>query len=521
METILYCSEYLIITRLDNNYFIETLKKGMPVNKFYSIIEKFPEISVTNFQVVRDAINSAPSGRLKFGESKQRIKVDILPDGLKATISLCVSEEELAVANRNNLYVEILRVLNDNGVIYGIKHEEIVSNLCNNKPLTVAEGLWPVNGKDSVITMYKLKEVKPQLSENGKVDFYELNLINRVEEGEWLGERINPTKGVPGIPVTGKEIPAVPGKVLPLLYDRKTVKEVDEGEKTVLYALRKGAVHYENGIIGISNHLEILTDVDFKTGNVDFDGYLTVKGSVEDNFMLVATDDIEVLGEYGVGSVKEIISVKGSVYIRGGIAGKSKAIIKSQKNIYTKYVSDATIICEGSVFVGLYCINSNIIAKEVVLDSPQSQIIGGNISAEIRVASAIIGSPSEKRTCIKICGFEKSSLKKMFDELDHELKEKKKALNKLREELTSSEGVRYDILLEKLDKMKVELAKVEDERKYMLCKMKTKGEGAVEVGKRIYPNTMIEIKGERKEFKKELFGTVVYYSEGELKGFDI
>jgi uncharacterized protein (DUF342 family) len=99
------------------------------------------------------------------------------------------------------------------------------------------------------------------------------------------------------------------------MYDRESVREVYENGVTTLYSLRNGAVNYRGDRINVSNYLEINQDIDFKTGNIDFDGYLTVKGSVEDGFSVLANKDIEILGVLGIGSVKEILSRNGSIYI--------------------------------------------------------------------------------------------------------------------------------------------------------------------------------------------------------------
>ena len=118
--------------------------------------------------------------------------------------------------------------------------------------------------------------------------------------------------------------------------------------------------------------------------------------------------------------MKDITSSDGSIYIKGGIAGNNKATIYSRKNIYTKFVSDTKIVCDGSVHIGFYCLNSNIKAKEVILDSPRGQIIGGNIDAEIRVVASIIGSPGEKRTCISVSGFDRRAMKQVLDDITAE-----------------------------------------------------------------------------------------------------
>jgi len=66
---------------------------------------------------------------------------------------------------------------------------------------------------------------------------------------------------------------------------------------------------------------------------------VTIKGTVADGFSVVAVKDVEILGTIGIGSVKEVVSKEGSIYIKGGIAGKNKAVIKAKKDVYTKYIS--------------------------------------------------------------------------------------------------------------------------------------------------------------------------------------
>jgi uncharacterized protein (DUF342 family) len=174
----------------------------------------------------------------------------------------------------------------------------LLDGICNERPILIAEGIPPENGKDSVIKMYELKDPKPEIKVDGNVDHYELHLINMVNAGDWLGERIEPTPGGPGKTVKGDVIPAMPGKKYPLMYDRSSVKEEYKDGVTVLRAARNGAVYYKGDKIGVYNHLEIDDNIDFKTGNIDFDGFVTVKGSIEDSFSVIADKDIEILGEY-------------------------------------------------------------------------------------------------------------------------------------------------------------------------------------------------------------------------------
>lgn len=525
-NNIVFKSEFITITAANGGFYIESHRKGMSLEQFNRLLTDHPEIKITSIMAIRNALVNAPRPPEKFGEAKERISIEISDDELKAYLTVCVKSEELTGQGKAALFREIISRLNEKGIIFGIKNNVLLSELTNNTRLLVAEGIAPVDGEDSIIKMYELSEAKPETKEDGNVDHYELNLINRVNEGDWLGERTDPKEGTPGKTVRGNTILPARGNMVPLFYDKKTVREAYENGKTVLYSKINGAVHYDGEQIGVSNHLEITSNVDFKTGNIEFDGFLTVKGSIEDSFSVEASKDIEILGDFGLGSVKGIVSKEGSIYIKGGIAGKNKSVISSRKNIYTKFVSDTTIICEGSVHIGFYCLNSNIKAKEIILDSPKSQIIGGCIEAEIRVAASIIGSSSEKRTSIIVTGFNRKLLKSNIDNLTEKIESVKVDLFKAKQEvavysnttgLTRDQVIMYERIKSLYFEIRDNLKQLEEERKTLVGYLKAAGEGEVSVLKRIYPNTMIQIKGTTKEINKPLLGTKFYSQDGFIK----
>lgn len=525
-QDIIFSSEYIIVSKRQDGFYIESFRNGMSVEQFNRIMGEHSEISITSFLVIKNALLSAPKPPAKFGEIKERIILEVSSDELKAYVTLCVMDSEIFGDKRVLLVKEIIKKLIDNGITFGVKHEVLLNQLVNYKKLLIAEGTLPINGEDSEIKLYDLKDAKPDIKEDGNVDHYELNLINKVNEGDWLGERIDPTNGTPGKSIRGNVIVAMSGKKYPLFYDKVSVKEVYENGITTLYSLRSGAVFYEGDRIGVSNHLEITSSVDFKTGNIDFDGFLTVKGSIEDNFSVSANQDIEILGDYGIGSVREVYSREGSVFIRGGIAGKNKAIVRSKKNIFTKFIADATIVCEGSVHIGFYCLNSNVTAKEVILDSPKGQIIGGNINAEIKVVSSIFGSASEKRTTVSVSGFDRKNMRDKLERIIAKVENLKNDLTKCKQEvaiytnaseLTREQVQAFERVKEKYFDIRNNLKLFEDDKKNLVGYLRTHGEGEISILKKAYPNTVFEIKKRTKEINSITLSTSYYIQDGDLR----
>lgn len=519
-------NDFLRITRQPDGVYVETFKKGYSIGDFNTLLSNYPEIRITSFVALRNALVKAPHPPVKFGEMIERIVVELTDNDMKAYVTLYVDESELTRDNGIEVIKEILLRLRERGVVFGIKTDVLTKGLRVREPILIAEGIPPVNGQDSVIRMFELKDPRPEIREDGTTDHYELNIINKVKEGDWLGERTDPTEGKPGKTVKGEIVHQLKGKLLPLYYDENTVREVYENGVTTLYAKVSGAVHYTGDKISVSNHLEILHDIDFNTGNIDFDGYLTVKGSVADNFSVAARDDIEILGEYGVGSVKEVVSRGGNILIKGGIAGKNKSVIRSTKDLYTKFISDATIICDGIVNVGFYCLNSNIRAKQVIVESGKGKIVGGVIEAEQKVEAAYIGNEHEVRTIVRVTGFDRNKMKEELDRLNEELVRARMELSKAKQRFAIYTNTFGDSPQQRKDHesarelyfmSRERVREIEKKIRTLQKYFRVKGEGEVNVLKRVYPNTMIQIKDETKEIRTEQVEPCFFSQDGAIK----
>lgn len=519
-------NEFLKITVEEDGIYLETFKKGYSIQDFNKILIQNPDIKIVSFIVIRNALLNAPQAPAKFAESKNRIVLKITDNDMKAFITLNVDDSEYMENNRKRFIGEIASMLRESGIVFGVKTDVLLNQLCNGKPVLIAEGIPPVNGDDSIIRMYELKEPKPEIKEDGKADYYELNLINKVCEGEWLGERIDPTDGTPGKTIRGNAVKPLPGKQYPLFYDPETVREEYKDGITVLFSKINGAVHYKGDKISVSNYLEINQDVDFTIGNIDFDGFLTIKGAISNNFSVAAKNDIEILGEYGVGSVKEVVSRGGNILIKGGIAGKNKAVIKSTRDIYTKFISDATVICSGIVYAGYYCLNSNIIAKQLIIESNKGRIIGGTIRAEQKVEAAYIGNSSEKRTQIIVSGFDRNALKDELEKLQSSVQTTRNNLSRAKQHFAifsysidagSRQFKEYEEAKENYFKYKDEVKRLESEIRTIQKYFKVKGEGEVNILKRLYPNTSLIIGGTAMEIKKEKIAACFFLQEKEIR----
>ncbi|NMA67254.1 MAG: DUF342 domain-containing protein [Clostridiaceae bacterium] len=527
MALLMYKNEYIEITRDSGLFYVKSLSRGFSFDSFNEILNKsFPNVKITSFLAIKNVLLNAPSGPVPFGEERERVSISVSSDALKAYMTLYVSEEDLSTGKRLDLIQEIFDALNNEGIVYGINTDVLAGQLKSGVEYLIAEGTPAVNGEDSKIKLYKISTPKPQVIDSGKVNHYELNLINQVKEGDWLGERIDATPGTPGKNVKGKIIPAIPGRTFPLLYDRISVREVYRDGVTTLLSKKNGAVYYKGDTIGVYDFLEIKGNIDFSTGNIDFDGFLSVKGTVEDNFAVSADKDIEILGEYGVGAAENIISRDGNIYIKGGIAGKGKAVVKCKKNLYVKFLSDITVECEGSVYVGFYCLNANIRAKQVIVESPRGRIIGGQIDADICVSAAEIGNRSETRTLIKMRGFNRNALKADLDSIVKQLNDQRQLLSKVKHhvhvyscssQLTDEQHDAFEDYKKQYANIRDKIKELEYTHRNINTFLKTPGECAVIAHKRIYPRVRIEIMGHAEEVSKSQPMITYYFRDNSIK----
>lgn len=157
--------------------------------------------------------------------------------------------------------------------------------------------------------------------------------------------------------VKSEVVKAEKGKPGKIIYDRKRITEKDFVDKVCLYSKFNGALKIDaKGFLSVANHM-VVDNVNYSTGNINFDGSVTINGTIEDGFSVIATEDIEIKGLRGIGCIKEIISTGGNVLIGGGINGRDKSTIKA-KNIASKYISNAIICAESTVNVRHYILNS-------------------------------------------------------------------------------------------------------------------------------------------------------------------
>ncbi|MFX3673191.1 MAG: flagellar assembly protein A [Paenisporosarcina sp.] len=194
-------------------------------------------------------------------------------------------------------YEQVIEAMGSLHVIYGFNHGEIMKAVeaTEKESFEIATGTRAIPGQDGWIeikvnihTENSLKE-----DESGKVDFREQRIIHTVDAGTVIGIVHPPVPGRPGVTVTNEPLPATQTNPLQLKAGQG-IQLVDDK----VIALESGRPTIEQrGLFVKAAILQKLVhpgDVDLTSGNIHFNGDVTIVGSVQDNMSVEAGGDIVV-----------------------------------------------------------------------------------------------------------------------------------------------------------------------------------------------------------------------------------
>ncbi len=314
----------------------------------------------------------------------------------------------------------------------GVQHGLIDSNLelmmkgrlyCTD--VLIAKATMPVHGKSAEIQYHFNvdKTCKPAMSEDGSVDFHNLDMIEQVKEGQLLATLIPADYGTPGTDVTGA--PMKPKKV-----DNKILKygrniHLSE-DKLEMYSEVSGNVVLVNDTVFVSNLYEVPADLGASTGDIDYDGSVLVKGNVLTGYSIKATGDVTVNGVVEGARIE----AGGKVVIKRGIQGMGKAEIEAQGDVISNFIESASVNTAGGIQTDAI-MHSQIVAQEdIKVHGKRGLIAGGSVRTKNRIEAKTAGSSMGTATELEVG-------------IDPKLTEKYHALEK---EMESLEGEKESLL---------------------------------------------------------------------------
>lgn len=451
------------------------------------------------------------------------IAVTISADKLSASIAY-TGKEDLGPYD-----IEQLRqLLRANGVKHGIMDDQLARFAANpsayTRPLLVAKGDPPEPGVDGRIEYLFQKEddsPRPQVLDDGRVDYRDVRRINNVKKGQVIAQRIEAVDGIPGKGVTGEPVP--PPKVKEA-YLKPGKNVVVDDERMRMYAVIDGMVTFtEQDKVNVFPVFEVNGDVDYRSGNIDFVGNVVVRGNVISGFKVKAEGDIRITGSV---EGAEIIAA-GSIEIGEGIVAHNKGLVKAGKSIRCSFIQDANVEAGEDLIVNQSIMHSNVRAgRAVICNGAKGLIVGGIVQAGEAVIARTIGNMTHTPTSIEVGVMpevrnELNELYKNMRTLSENLDKTEKGL-KILEQMASGAPLPPDKqeLLSKFQRTRRQLREQQAISRERIQELEHIIENAdlakVEVGGVIYGGSKIVI-GRYTRFIKDAAQHVVFrYEDGEI-----
>lgn len=361
-----------------------------------------------------DAVVSTDDSDL-LSNTYAKIIVDVSRDKMKATV-------RYDTKNGTKLPTPemIIDTLKSMRITFGIDEEEIERSCSRLKPFVAANGQLPVTGDNAYIDRkFDLSEKgRPVVDEYDRVNYKDLNLFVLVKANETLAIRIPQTKGKPGKNIFGETVPAQNGRPIPMPAGKNT-KIIGENQ---LVAAINGQIVDTGNKISVDPRLEIQGSVGVGTGNIDFDGTVTIMGDVQQGFYVKATGDIEIKGSINGAEV-----TGRNIVVGGGLTGAERGKIQSQQDVTIAFTENAIIEAGGDINIMKFSLHSTLRAgKRITLEGRQGQLTGGIATAGEEVLARYIGNNANVITRVAV-GID-PNLQKEYHEVCKNYKEGKKKL---------------------------------------------------------------------------------------------
>ncbi len=422
--------------------------------------------------------------------------VDFSKNNMEVTISFSPPVNNGAIFSKD----DILDILSKSGVIYGILEDEIDKIIEDKKydfPYVVAKGLEKIDGEDGYLKYFfetEKKTLQPKTLEDGRVDYHNLELVEKVETGDTLIKIIPPTDGKDGKDVKGTIIKSKPGKPVKKLPKGKNVV-LSEDQQSLISEV-SGQIDFVDNKVNVLPILEIKTNVDNSTGNIDFNGSVIIHGGVLSGFTVKAKGNIEV---HGVVEGAKIIC-SSDLFLFSGVMGRDKAEILVGGDITAKFIDSSKVIANGNIRSNSI-MHSNVTSdNSIILSGKNGLLVGGKACAAHEINAVTIGSPMATKTNL-VVGATPSILEKYksliesLENLKIKIDKNNKVIKLLKSLGDQIDDEKKNILVKacyskiQLNNDKIELEK---ELKAIIPNLES-GRGKIGASKVIYPGVKIMI----------------------------
>ncbi|HPX61531.1 MAG TPA: FapA family protein [Deltaproteobacteria bacterium] len=359
---------------------------------------------------------SDQTARHEFNRPGYRLVLEISPDQTE-----CRCSYHPVTAGAPLTHEELQAVFNQTGIVSGINQQGILELLeaatssRETAGLLLAAGTPAVPGRDGALQIEVTDDTQLTTSveaDTTTVDMHAVQHFYNVTSGQLIATILPPGEGQPGQSIRGTTIQASSGKpYCPALGQNVSISD----DQLTIMAKADGRVIINGTEISVEDTFTVKGDLDFKVGNINFNGFVDIKGDVLDDFSIKATKGIRVQGNIGLCHIES----QGDISFCG-MSGQGRGTITCGGSICANFINDVTVECEGDVLVEseirnchIRCLGSIRVNKGV--------LAGGDYMALGGIESSVIGTVTSLHTHVSagVNYRDQEELNRLF----HELKE--------------------------------------------------------------------------------------------------
>lgn len=335
---------------------------------------------------------------MSVGERRDgSLKLDVEAGGMTAWLTVLPAQGGKAVT-----LDEAMAALGQVGVVFGIDEPalRLACEGASGQPVAVAMGVVAQQGEDARFEMLidVSRDRAPKMNEQGLVDFRELGAIPVVEAGQALMRRIPATPGVDGTSVRGVLIKAKAGKEM-AFAEKLEGTCLSPHDADLLWAADKGQpVSVPRGVM--VEQVASFKSVDMASGNVDFDGSVTIEGDVMTGMKVRATGDIIVAGMVDGGDLE----AKGNIQVGGGVIAQAR--VHAGGSVSARFVENSQVFAGTAIAIDDMALQSDLQALNQIVvghKSPQrGRLVGGSARAMMLVRTPVLGAAASSVTTVQV-----------------------------------------------------------------------------------------------------------------------
>ncbi|MBF0572240.1 MAG: DUF342 domain-containing protein [Desulfamplus sp.] len=360
------------------------------------------------------------------GDSRNFAQSEVFPSGIRLIVK---GDGNAAYLLKNEQFDkdmsigQIKELLASRNIIHGIVDNASIqkfidSDIYLTKPFRIAQGNAPIEGQHATVQYFFTKNRlrAGTIREDGTIDFRERGNIPQVEKGAVLAIKKSAVQGQVGKNIFNDTVRVMPTRDIRLKAGKGAT--LTEDKLKVIAAVSGQPKLGSDGTIYVYDTFVVNGDVDFKTGNIDYQGDVNVKGCIQNGFRVKAHN---VRAEEIDGAT---VIAQGNIVVQQGI---NQSKISAQGSLSAKFIQNSIISCVDDIKTDKEVVESNIECSGMC--NIRGLVIASKISAKMGVYAKQIGVEKAPPSVIRVGvdTFAVRTLEKLKQDIE-EIKEVNKKL---------------------------------------------------------------------------------------------